>query len=612
MPGVFHIHLTFFFPKNYFYSSSYLLAASGKTLSIIKIDAQTRILVSNTQYQMRWEIRSVSTFENRIVVGCQRDSLSFFDYDALNKKFEYLGSDQCSRLVNDSMIVSPQFAVGTDKAGNFFGLSCRHPLDAANPAVAAAAEAEMMGAEGGSSDNNGSGTGLSNVVQSPLAPPTTSKLTTAVPLDNNLVTEFSYNVGQAIVRLHRGNLAHVVESADGVFESMMMSTVSSNSNAGVRSHDPPSFTDSNNAAASDASGDDALFASLLSIRPEELNLGWRGAATMQPVNPLRAHQPLAITGINGSQMDLDIGISPATPILSSPPQQHPTHRASLSSPVFLSPGGQASSDPFSPIAAFSPPSAGSGMQMGSSPWSFQPVAESIAHNVLPFSRVDNETIVTSAATTRSPKSISSSIIYGSTMLGSVFAFIQIGADALVKLRLLQHILAIDPATRPLLGNDHAAFRSNRNCYQTTEISSTLSSKTAATGRTLNGQSSKSGGGGGGSGWKRSSEVHQQQQLLLDETGAVLDGELLTMFVGLGLETQLGIARKWVDLATGKNGDNNNNININSTTNKTTTSSLFAKLKPSIGKENDLLYRSRIEAARRMLVLTIEHLNKKCI
>ncbi|KAJ3181803.1 hypothetical protein HDU87_000821 [Geranomyces variabilis] len=51
------------------------------------------------------------------------------------------------------------------------------------------------------------------------------------------------------------------------------------------------------------------------------------------------------------------------------------------------------------------------------------------------------------------------VLYGASISGSLFAVVRLHSDAYSALNLLQRIMANHPATRPLLGNNHARFRS---------------------------------------------------------------------------------------------------------------------------------------------------------
>ncbi|KAJ1549180.1 hypothetical protein HK096_000413, partial [Nowakowskiella sp. JEL0078] len=74
---------------------------------------------------MRWPIQHLSTAGKLIVVGGQRDSLTFFTYNTIDRKFEMKNSDSKQRLTMTSLAVNERLAMGTDKSGEIFGLQQR-------------------------------------------------------------------------------------------------------------------------------------------------------------------------------------------------------------------------------------------------------------------------------------------------------------------------------------------------------------------------------------------------------------------------------------------------------------------------------------------------------
>ncbi|KAJ3122038.1 hypothetical protein HK098_003168, partial [Nowakowskiella sp. JEL0407] len=104
------------------YMNSYLLAAADNVLYLLKIDSNTRKLISGTQVTMRWPIHYLSTSGSLIVVGGQRESIIFYTYNTFMRRFELIKSDPIQRLTMSCLAVSEYVAVGSDKAGNVFGL----------------------------------------------------------------------------------------------------------------------------------------------------------------------------------------------------------------------------------------------------------------------------------------------------------------------------------------------------------------------------------------------------------------------------------------------------------------------------------------------------------
>ncbi|KAI8800279.1 mono-functional DNA-alkylating methyl methanesulfonate N-term-domain-containing protein [Cladochytrium replicatum] len=111
------------------FMNSYLLAAAGVNLHLLKIDAATRKLISGAHTEVRWPIQSLSTFGPRIVVGGQKESLTFYSYDPRQRKFELLKSDRHPRLTLDTLAIDQSTAMGTDKLGGVFALSLGSPFN---------------------------------------------------------------------------------------------------------------------------------------------------------------------------------------------------------------------------------------------------------------------------------------------------------------------------------------------------------------------------------------------------------------------------------------------------------------------------------------------------
>ncbi|KAI8817058.1 mono-functional DNA-alkylating methyl methanesulfonate N-term-domain-containing protein [Fimicolochytrium jonesii] len=97
--------------------NSYLLASAGDVFYQLKIDAHTRKLVVRTTVQCRWPIQSIGVYGTRVVMGGQRESVSYWDYDLATKKFTFLKSDRYSRPIADCLPFSDSLTMATDKCG---------------------------------------------------------------------------------------------------------------------------------------------------------------------------------------------------------------------------------------------------------------------------------------------------------------------------------------------------------------------------------------------------------------------------------------------------------------------------------------------------------------
>ncbi|KNC95927.1 uncharacterized protein SPPG_08681 [Spizellomyces punctatus DAOM BR117] len=102
---------------------SYLLAAAGDTFYQLKIDAHTRKLVIRAQLPLRWPIQCIDVHGTRVIVGGQKESVSFYSYNVQTKTFEFLKSDRYGRPTAACLAIDDTTAVATDKCGNIVGFS---------------------------------------------------------------------------------------------------------------------------------------------------------------------------------------------------------------------------------------------------------------------------------------------------------------------------------------------------------------------------------------------------------------------------------------------------------------------------------------------------------
>ncbi|KAJ3314120.1 hypothetical protein HDU76_002473 [Blyttiomyces sp. JEL0837] len=108
--------------------NSYLLAAAGNTLYQLKIDAQSRKLVSGARIDLRWPIRSLSAFGNCIYVGGLKESISLYTFMPQTKKFTFCMSDELPRVPGDCVSMDQSMTVSSDRHGNLFGLMNKFSL----------------------------------------------------------------------------------------------------------------------------------------------------------------------------------------------------------------------------------------------------------------------------------------------------------------------------------------------------------------------------------------------------------------------------------------------------------------------------------------------------
>ncbi|KAJ3217109.1 hypothetical protein HDU67_008486 [Dinochytrium kinnereticum] len=104
------------------FMSSYLLVAAGSTLCQLKIDAATRTLVAGAQVTVLSPIQSISISSGTIFVGCIRNSIQMYTYDYQTKSFKFVAGDRELRVTSDCTSYYDNTVLGTDKYGDFFGL----------------------------------------------------------------------------------------------------------------------------------------------------------------------------------------------------------------------------------------------------------------------------------------------------------------------------------------------------------------------------------------------------------------------------------------------------------------------------------------------------------
>ncbi|TPX36973.1 hypothetical protein SmJEL517_g01027 [Synchytrium microbalum] len=102
---------------------SYLLAASGNTVYLLKIDASTRTIVSGAQAEVRWKIQSLETNGWKVIVGAQKESVTVFQYDSTKRAFELVSSDYYTRSASDNVWIDENLVICTDKSRNMYIVS---------------------------------------------------------------------------------------------------------------------------------------------------------------------------------------------------------------------------------------------------------------------------------------------------------------------------------------------------------------------------------------------------------------------------------------------------------------------------------------------------------
>ncbi|KAJ3224248.1 hypothetical protein HK099_008704 [Clydaea vesicula] len=132
--------------------------------SIFSVVSYLNGLISGAQIKMRSDIHSLSTNGDKIIVGSERESISFYTLDPKTKKFEFLASDRQPRYTVDCFSIRDNLAVGSDKDGNFFGFTCKNK--------------------------------------------SMKDFSTPSKIEKTLENSFLINVGQVVVKIQKGNLVH--------------------------------------------------------------------------------------------------------------------------------------------------------------------------------------------------------------------------------------------------------------------------------------------------------------------------------------------------------------------------------------------------------------------
>ncbi|CAG8451476.1 8190_t:CDS:10 [Funneliformis mosseae] len=103
-------------------TDKYILVGEGRVLNIVKFNLEEKKLMKLISKELRWPIISINSCGNKICVGTQKGSLSFFEFDVEKEKIHFLRTERSARLIGDSIMLNQNLAIGTDKCGNIFGL----------------------------------------------------------------------------------------------------------------------------------------------------------------------------------------------------------------------------------------------------------------------------------------------------------------------------------------------------------------------------------------------------------------------------------------------------------------------------------------------------------
>jgi len=99
-----------------------LLFSTGRTLHLHQLDISTGRLEMVAQESARSPITLIQVAQDRICVGTQLDSLSFYRYDAASRKLLFLKSDPMMRTVSGATMPHASLVIGTERYGGIVGL----------------------------------------------------------------------------------------------------------------------------------------------------------------------------------------------------------------------------------------------------------------------------------------------------------------------------------------------------------------------------------------------------------------------------------------------------------------------------------------------------------
>ncbi|CAO3681959.1 unnamed protein product [Umbelopsis ramanniana] len=99
-----------------------LLFSTGRTLHLHQLDISTGRLEMVAQESARSPITLIQVAQERICVGTQMDSLSFYRYDPGERKLLFLKSDVLMRTVSGAVMPHAGLVIGTERYGGIFGL----------------------------------------------------------------------------------------------------------------------------------------------------------------------------------------------------------------------------------------------------------------------------------------------------------------------------------------------------------------------------------------------------------------------------------------------------------------------------------------------------------
>ncbi|KAH8555142.1 mono-functional DNA-alkylating methyl methanesulfonate N-term-domain-containing protein [Umbelopsis sp. PMI_123] len=99
-----------------------LLFSTGRILHLHQLDISTGRLEMVAQESARSPITLIQVSQERICIGTQLDSLSFYRYDSDSRKLLFLKSDMLMRTVSGAVMPHAGLVIGTERYGGIFGL----------------------------------------------------------------------------------------------------------------------------------------------------------------------------------------------------------------------------------------------------------------------------------------------------------------------------------------------------------------------------------------------------------------------------------------------------------------------------------------------------------
>ncbi|CAG8587532.1 18234_t:CDS:10, partial [Acaulospora morrowiae] len=127
-------------------SDKYLLVSAENTMNLLRFDLEKKKFYKVHVQKLQWQILSINVHGTHILVGTSQCSI-MYEFVAEKERFRLLKSERSVRLNLESILLSENFSIGSDKRGNVFGLwynEASSPIDSCLVPVFSFNEAEAV------------------------------------------------------------------------------------------------------------------------------------------------------------------------------------------------------------------------------------------------------------------------------------------------------------------------------------------------------------------------------------------------------------------------------------------------------------------------------------